>query len=70
VYGGRHKLADLVPVDMTANAMIAIAWHNTTHRSLISVIICYSNISYLFSLSLLIFVYFVFFVINHHLIIF
>lgn len=31
VYGGRHKLADLVPVDLTANAMIAIAWHSATH---------------------------------------
>jgi len=33
VYGGRHKLADLVPVDLTANALITIAWHNATHRS-------------------------------------
>ena len=32
MYGGQHKLADLVPVDLTANAMIAIAWHNATHR--------------------------------------
>lgn len=33
VYGGRHKLADLVPVDLTANALITIAWHNVTHRT-------------------------------------
>jgi hypothetical protein len=27
VYGGRDKVADLVPVDLTANALIAVGWY-------------------------------------------
>lgn len=33
VYGGRNILSDIVPVDLTANVLIAIAWHTATHRA-------------------------------------
>lgn len=33
MYGGKHKLSDLVPVDLTANVLIAVAWHTATHRA-------------------------------------
>jgi len=39
VYGGKHKLADIVPVDLTANALIAVAWHNATRRSVLLVVV-------------------------------
>jgi hypothetical protein len=32
VYGGRHNIADLVPVDLTANAMISVGWYTALSK--------------------------------------